>query len=150
MRIFQFWWIIFFMLEELPVAFASQFVSLKSSEVNLRVGPGKEYPVSWVFMRNNLPMLLIAEFEQWRKIKFMDGTEGWVHQNMISRKSTAVVVSENAILYQYATNSQPTARVEKGVVVRILKKENEWVKIEINKIKGWMHSKELWGLEKEL
>jgi SH3-like domain-containing protein len=101
-------------------------------------------------MRNNLPMLLVAEFEQWRKIKFMDGTEGWVHQNMISRKNTAIVITEDAVLYQYATNSHPIARMEKGVVVRILKRENEWVKIEVNKIKGWAHGKDLWGLEKEV
>ena len=74
------------------------FVSFKSSEVNMRVGPGKEYPIAWVFMRANLPMILMAEFDQWRKVKFIDGTVGWVHKNMISRKSSAIVTENYAIM----------------------------------------------------
>ncbi|MDR1561388.1 MAG: hypothetical protein LBS23_03475, partial [Holosporaceae bacterium] len=76
-----------------------QFISIKSSQVNLRVGPGKEYPVNWVLMKPNLPMILVSEFNQWRKIRFLDKTEGWVHQNMISRKNTAIVTQKYALLY---------------------------------------------------
>ncbi|MDR2158096.1 MAG: hypothetical protein LBO02_02135 [Holosporaceae bacterium] len=130
-------------------ASARQFVSLKSSEINLRVGPGKEYPISWTFMKSCLPMMLIAEFNQWRKIKFVDRTEGWVHQNMISRKNTAIVVSEYAILYKYESNSQPIAKIEKNSVVNVLKNGKDLVKIEANKIKGWVKKQDLWGINED-
>jgi SH3-like domain-containing protein len=91
-------------------ASAIRFASLKSTKVNLRVGPGKEYPIIWVFMKSNLPVILLAEFKEWRKIKFLDETEGWVHQNMISQKNTAIVTTSYAVLYRYESDSQPMAK----------------------------------------
>ena len=125
------------------------FVSLKSSEVNMRVGPGKEYPISWVFMRANLPMLLMAEFDQWRKVKFIDGTIGWVHKNMISRKSSAIVTENYAIMYRHASKKHPIAKMEKGVIVRILKRDGDFVKVDVNNQKGWVEKKFLWGINED-
>lgn len=125
------------------------FVSFKSSEVNMRVGPGKEYPIAWVFMRANLPMILMAEFDQWRKVKFIDGTVGWVHKNMISRKSSAIVTENYAIMYKHASKKHPIAKIEKGVVVRILKRDGDFVKADINNQKGWIEKKFLWGINED-
>lgn len=120
------------------------FVSLKSSEVNMRVGPGKEYPISWVFMRAYLPMQLIAEFDQWRKVKFMDGTTGWVHKNMISRKSTAIVLN-STVMYKFSSKKYPIAKLEKGVVVEVDKSDGEFIKVRIGNLKGWVEKEFLWG-----
>ena len=142
------------------------FFSLKSSEVNLRVGPGEEYPVIWLLTKAGLPVMLIAEFNNWRKVQLVDGTEGWIHVNIISRKNTAIVKSNRpdpsprdknpknkeeepffAVMYKYNSKSRPIARVEENVVVRVLKKEDEWIKVEVNKIRGWIERKYLWGVE---
>ena len=40
-----------------------RFVSLKSNEVNIRRGPGKEYPILWQFQRRGLPVEIIAEYK---------------------------------------------------------------------------------------
>ncbi|MDR2765993.1 MAG: hypothetical protein LBB63_00835 [Holosporaceae bacterium] len=144
MRVFLLWLLVAF--SPMAAGKSQQFVSLKSSEINLRVGPGKEYPVICVFLKCDLPVLMIAEFGQWYKIKFIDDTEGWLHQSMISRKNTAIVSAQFALLYRYASKAHPIAKVEKNVVVRVLKKENEWVKIEVKRVKGWMLRQDLWGI----
>lgn len=125
---------------------AATYVSLKSSEVNLRVGPGKEYPVSWVLLRSGLPVMLVTEFDQWRKIQLLDGTEGWVHKSMLSAKNNAIVSSEYAILYKSASSAHPVAKLENGVIVRCLKIDGDWVKVEVNKIRGWLRCRNLWGV----
>ena len=142
---------IFFLIVISPFSLQATdlFVSLKSSEVNMRVGPGKEYPIAWVFMRANLPMILMAEFDQWRKVKFIDGTVGWVHKNMISRKSSAIVTGNYAIMYRHASKKHPIAKIEKGVVVRILKRDGDFVKADINNQKGWIEKKFLWGINED-
>ncbi|MBQ3564522.1 MAG: hypothetical protein IJA14_00050 [Alphaproteobacteria bacterium] len=131
------------------VIFAKQFVSLKSSKINMRVGPGEEFPISWIFIKSGLPMMFIAEFQQWKKVKFLDNTEGWIHQNMISGKNTAIVTSDNALLYRSSSESFPIARVEKNVIAKVIKNEKDWIKVDINKIKGWMKSSDLWGINDE-
>ena len=115
----------------------------------MRVGPGKEYPIAWVFMRANLPMILMAEFDQWRKVKFIDGTVGWVHKNITSRKSSAIVTANYAIMYKHASKKHPIAKIEKGVVVRILKRDGDFVKADINNQKGWIEKKFLWGINED-
>jgi SH3-like domain-containing protein len=100
-------------------------------------------------MKANLPVILVTQFKEWRKIKLQDQTEGWVQQNMISRKNTAIVVPKYAILYRHASNSQPMAKVEKDVIVKVLKKDEDWVKVEFNGIKGWMKKQDLWGVNED-
>ena len=147
------------------------FLSLKSSEVNLRVGPGEEYPIAWVLTKSGLPIKLIAEYNNWRKVQLVDGTEGWIHVNIISRKNTAIVKNPHptirkiknsnneklknfdieepfcAVLYKYNSHSRPIARVEENVVVRVLKREENMIKIDVNHIKGWIDRENLWGVE---
>jgi SH3-like domain-containing protein len=61
-----------------------RFVSLRSDQVNLRVGPGENYPIEWVLTRKEMPVEIVKEFENWRMIRDWQGTEGWVHERMLT------------------------------------------------------------------
>ncbi len=68
-----------------------RFVSLKSDRVNVRAGPGQSHRVAWVFSRAGLPVEIVAEFENWRRIRDSDGSEGWVFHSLLSGRRTGVV-----------------------------------------------------------
>src|SRR5215471_15023976 len=68
-----------------------RFVSLKSDRVNLRQGPGTDYPTSWIFRRAGLPVEVLKEFEGWRQIRDSEGTTGWVLGSMLSGRRTAIL-----------------------------------------------------------
>ena len=70
-----------------------RFVSLKAEKVNVRRGPSSDHPVAWVFQRKGLPVEIVAEFENWRRVRDSDGEEGWILQNMLSGKRTAVIAA---------------------------------------------------------
>jgi SH3-like domain-containing protein len=61
-----------------------RFVTVKSKESNVRVGPGYQYNVAWTYEASGVPVEIVQEFDVWRKIRDVDGSEGWVHQNMLS------------------------------------------------------------------
>ena len=42
-----------------------RFVSLSSNKTNVRAGPGRRYPIKWIYKRQNLPVKVIAEFDTW-------------------------------------------------------------------------------------
>ena len=67
-----------------------RFVSLKSRRVNIRVGPSTDYAVSWMYMKEGLPVEIIQEYDNWRRIRDAEGTEGWVNQALLSGERTAV------------------------------------------------------------
>ena len=75
-----------------------------------------------------------------------------MHKNMISGRNTAIVYKDNSLLYKRNSESTPIARIEKNVIVRVMEKRKNWVKVDINKLKGWMKKDCLWGVndEKEL
>src|SRR6266446_9067351 len=72
-----------------------RFVSLKSDKVNVHIGPAKNYEVKWVYQRAGLPVEIVAEFENWRRIRDSDGTEGWVYHSLLSGKRTGMVIAKD-------------------------------------------------------
>ena len=68
-----------------------RFVSLKSDQVNVRGGPTKNHDTTWLYQRAGLPVEITAEFENWRRIRDWEGTEGWVYHSLLSGRRTGVV-----------------------------------------------------------
>ena len=131
-------------------SFTPRFASIKPNEVNVRVGPGKNYPTDWVYIRAGLPIEVIAEFDVWRKIRDVEGTEGWVHQSMLCKKRHAIIHSLETLLYKAPdSTSCPIARLQKGVFVDLLKCSQEWCQIRVEKFKGWVQRHTLWGIYPE-
>jgi SH3-like domain-containing protein len=130
--------------ENLPVP---RFVSLRSEEVNLRTGPGVRYPVEWVFVRRQMPVEILQEFETWRRIRDRDGTEGWVHQSMLTGRRSAVVEGEMRNLRRRPETDAPVvARVEPGVIAAILECRDAWCRLETAGFRGWVQRGEIWGI----
>jgi SH3-like domain-containing protein len=124
-----------------------RFVSLHSSKVNVRTGPGVRYPVEWVLLRRGLPVEVIAEFENWRKIRDSQGTEGWVHQSMLSGIRSVVIVNRvRPLRRKPAEGTGVVARAEPGVIARLLECRGEWCRIEAKGFKGWVRRHEVWGV----
>ncbi len=72
-----------------------RFASLRSEPINVRKGPGIRYEVAWVFVKEGLPVEIIQEFDTWRKIRDLDGQEGWIHQNLLSGRRTGYIAPWN-------------------------------------------------------
>jgi SH3-like domain-containing protein len=124
-----------------------RFASLDSNEVNLRAGPGKEYPILWTYQRKGLPVEIIQEFDTWRRIRDRDGTVGWVQQNLLSGKRSALVTDEARTIRTDPTGgAKAVAILQPGVVARIEEcQDGDWCRIEIEGYKGWLRRDEFWG-----
>jgi SH3-like domain-containing protein len=126
---------------------STRFVSLRSSEVNMRVGPGTEYPIEWIYVRQNLPVEVISEFGIWRRIRDMEGTEGWIHQSMASKNRTVFVMNEDVHMRRSdSTSSKAIALLKLGVIAQLKKCRQNWCEVKANQVKGWIEAKHLWGL----
>src|SRR3954470_680267 len=123
-----------------------RFVSLRSDEVNVRTGPGVRYPIDWVFTRKTLPVQITAEVDTWRKIRAVDGTEGWVHQSMPTGRRTALITGEVRTLHQKSDPQAPAvAMVEPGVIGQLLECRDAWCRLDVQGQKGWLPRDEFWG-----
>jgi len=124
-----------------------RFVSLRSDEVNVRTGPGVRYPIDWVFQRKTMPVEVLAEVDTWRKIRAQDGTEGWVHQSMLTGRRTAIVTGELRTLRRHnAPDAPAVALVEPGVIGSLLECRDAWCRLEVGGHQGWLERDALWGV----
>ena len=129
-----------------PGAGLPRFASLRASEVNLRAGPGSQYPVEWVFLRRSLPIEITAEYGNWRKGRDADGAEGWVHKSLLTgRRSILVTGAVRSLRRDPDAASAAVARAEPGVVGRLLVCGGGWCRIEVDGLKGWLPQADFWG-----
>jgi SH3-like domain-containing protein len=123
-----------------------RFASLRADEVNLRAGPGVRYPIEWVFQRRGLPVEITAEFENWRKIRTAENTEGWVHRQMLSGKRSIVVAGKEQVMRRQPETSAPAvARLEPGVVAQVSECDGNWCRVEASGFRGWLPRAGTWG-----
>jgi SH3-like domain-containing protein len=133
-----------------------RFASLKSDRVNLRQGPGTDYPTAWVFRRAGLPVEIVKEFESWRQVRDAEGTTGWVLGSMLSGRRTAVVLpwelkagapqaASAALLDDDSTSARPLAYVEAGVLASIISCDGRWCRISVDGYRGYIEQIKLWG-----
>jgi SH3-like domain-containing protein len=123
-----------------------RFVSLAADQVNLRYGPGREYPVSWVLARRGLPVEIIAEFDAWRKVRLHDNDEGWIHSSLLSSRRTVVIKDDIAELRRTpAADARVVLRAEPGVIGELLDCEAEWCRVDIEGRRGWLERQAFWG-----
>jgi SH3-like domain-containing protein len=128
-----------------------RFVSLKADSVNLREGPNRDHPVKWIFKRAGLPVEITAEFEQWRRIRDSEGTEGWVLQNLLSGRRTALVApwSKNEALPLFDrpdSGSAVAAKLEPKVLASVHDCTRNWCRLKGDKFDGYMQEDKLWGV----
>jgi len=137
-----------------------RFASLKSDKVNVRKGPGKEYPIDWVFRRAGLPVEIIKEFGHWRQIRDFQGSVGWVFHALLSGRRTMVVLpweirqatggAEGAkmtpIYGSASRKANVLVNVEPGVIGSVLKCDRTWCNVSVMNYRGWILQKTLWGV----
>jgi len=133
-----------------------RFVSLKSDRVNLRKGPGTDYPTAWVYRRAGLPLEVIAESEGWRQVRDSEGTTGWVLQSFLSGRRTSLImpwdVKPNATVPQAelrdsdSARAKPLATVEAGVIASVLSCDGTWCRVAVDQFRGYIEQKKLWGV----
>jgi SH3-like domain-containing protein len=128
-----------------------RFVSVKADRVAVRDGPDKDHDVSWIYTRVGWPVEITAEFEDWRRIRDSDGSEGWVYHSLLSGKRMAAVQlktkTDLAPLYDKPdATSAVTARLQVGVLGAVKGCSGTWCQISGKGFDGWIQQNELWGV----
>lgn len=133
-----------------------RFVSLKSDRVNLRQGPGTDYPTAWIYNRAGLPVEVIEEYESWRKVRDAEGTTGWILSSLLSGRRTALVLpwelKPGAVAPQVSLRNNDSERagavamVEAGVIADVQKCDGIWCYVTIDNFRGYIEQAKLWGV----
>lgn len=131
-----------------------RFVSLKSDKVNVRKGPATDQAIVWVFSRAGLPVEVIAESDNWRRVRDSEGADGWVFHSLLSARRTVLVTpwskdgSSVPLYSSKSTSSRAVAALQAGVLGNVLNCDGEWCELSVEDYSGYVQQDELWGVYK--
>jgi len=125
------------------------WASMKFDEVRMRVGPSREYPIEWVYVRAGLPVKVTRALDGWWLVEDPDGDQGWIASSQLSLKRSAMVIGDVAVMIREGPDASSSLRwrAEPGVVAGLLQCRDDWCEVDIAGRRGWAPAKRLWGDE---
>ncbi len=130
-----------------------RYVSLKSNDANIRVGPSKNYPIEIKYIKKNYPLKILEEYEEWRKVEDFKKNIGWIHKSLISGNRTGIILSKDNknINLVNTLGGNVIGEIGKGNIVNVEKCKTNWCLVSKENFRGWIHKKYIWGVkEKEI
>jgi len=123
------------------------WATIKPEKLNMRAGPGRDFPIRWVYHRAGLPLQVIRVHEGWRLVKDPAGEEGWVTANLLSKDRGALVVGEGlaAIRADRSDSAKLKWNAEPGVVGKLGDCEAGWCAFDVGGRAGFVRADRLWG-----
>ena len=129
-----------------------RYVSLKVKEANARRGPSLSHKIDWIYKRQNMPLEIYGEYENWRRVRDFEGLGGWVHYTLLS--GIRYVLVKNELLEMRllpSIDAQVIAKVPQHNIATLDKCNKDWCRIIDDGYKGWVPKNGIWGVyENEL
>lgn len=124
------------------------FASIAASKARMRTGPGRNYPASWLYVREDLPVRVLVVYGEWRKVEDPDGTQGWMLANLLSARRSAMVMGQMLEMREAPRfGARVLWRAAPRVVGRISKCDNGWCWLDVHGRAGFVEASHLWGVE---
>lgn len=138
-----------------------RFATTRSTPINVRVGPGTKYDVTWIYKVAGTPVEIVQEFDTWRKIRDVDGSEGWVHQQLLQGNRAGLVTpwgkpgDRIALRSGDSEEAGVNAWVGPGFPVKIVKCDGKWCEVTATdhpqgghaaSYSGYLEQNQLWGV----
>ena len=121
------------------------FLSLKKNKVNVRYGPGFDFPIKYIYKKIDFPIKQIDKKENFRRIIDIKKNSGWIHISQLKKINSVITLDDKILLKKPSLFSKPIAKIKKGRLLVIQKCEEEWCKVKTESFKGWVNKVDLWG-----
>lgn len=124
-----------------------RWVSLKFDEVNARAGPGDDYDVVWVFRARRLPVQIVEETRDWRKICDPDGKASWVRRSALEGRRTLFAAGPDDVTLRRRPKADApiAAELRAKSIVDFDTAEGDWRRVRVGGVSGWAPADRLWG-----
>jgi SH3-like domain-containing protein len=124
-----------------------RYISLKFGEVNARAGPGSDYKLLWVYRAKGLPVQVVAETSEWRRICDPEGKMVWVHKRTTTGRRTVINTRPGlvALLRRPKPGAKVKAYLRSHAMADLVRCEKGWCKVKVAGGSGWSREGVLWG-----
>jgi SH3-like domain-containing protein len=124
-----------------------RYVSLKFDKVNARAGPGDDHRLLWVYKVHGLPLQVIAETAEWRRVCDPEGALAWVHKRVTDGRRMTMNTSQApaALLEKPKDGARPAAYLNPRALAALDRCRKGWCRVRADHATGWVRAGALWG-----
>jgi SH3-like domain-containing protein len=137
--------IFFFFINILSANENNYYLILKNNKVNVRYGPGFDYPIKYVYKKKNLPVKVIDKKENFKKIIDFKKNSGWIHTSQLKKGKSFILLKDQIVFAKPTKHSKPLFKIAKGRLLLIKKCKKNWCLIKTENYIGWIKSENVWG-----
>jgi len=129
-----------------------RYVSLKFDKVNARAGPGDDHRLLWVYRAHGLPLQVIAETLEWRRVCDPEGATAWVHKRVIDGRRTVMNTRTTPapLFRRPRPDARPAAYLNPRALATLDRCAKGWCRVKADRASGWVREGELWGTAEAL
>lgn len=126
------------------------WASIRAEKLNMRAGPGRDFPIEWVYLRRGLPVKVLRVHEGWRLVRDPEGEVGWVNAELLTIERGALVTGEGLAAMRDAPGGGARLKwkIEPGVVGKLRDCEAGWCELDVGGRAGFVRQDRLWGAGK--
>jgi SH3-like domain-containing protein len=126
-----------------------RYVSLKYAEVNARNGPDEAHQLLWIYHAKGLPVQVIAETREWRRICDPEGGVAWVHKRTTDGRRSAMRVQPTnlPLLGAPKAGAKISAYLKGRSIASLDKCEKGWCRLRADGSSGWARESDIWGAD---
>jgi len=144
--IFYILFVVFLSINIISAKENDHYLALKNNKVNVRYGPGFDYPIKYIYIKKNLPLKIIDKKENFRRIIDFKKNSGWIHISQL-KKNKSFILLEDKILFSKPTKySKPIIKIAKGRLLVVKKCKKIWCRVKTDNYLGWLKTDNIWGL----
>ena len=123
-----------------------RYVVLKFDTVNARAGPGDDHRMLWVYKARGLPVQVIAETREWRRVCDPRGGLAWVHGRTVDGKRNVLGASPPAAIRSKAKpDAKVVAFLRPDALAALDECKSGWCRIKVERVSGWVSAASVWG-----
>jgi len=126
-----------------------RYVTLKFDPVNARAGPGDDHRLLWIYHSKGLPVQIIAETADWRRICDPDGSMSWVHKRSVDGRRAAMQLGPSPLplLSQPRDGATVVDYLAPRAVAQLDKCQKGWCRLRVGQTDAWVQQGQVWGAD---
>jgi SH3-like domain-containing protein len=125
-----------------------RYVTLKRDKIYARKGPGVDYPALWIYRAKGLPVQIIAETLDWRRVCDPDGAAVWVHRSMVDGRRNVEARGPDAapLLAAPRQGAHVLGLLNPRALAALDRCAGDWCRVKVGGVAGWLPQDAVWGV----
>ena len=124
-----------------------RWITVSGKRAHARRGPSLDQPILWTYVARGLPVQVIAETREWRKICDPEGSVAWIHRSVTSGRRKVFNQAEAPVSIHTgrAEGSEVRARLGGHSLIAAERCEDGWCRVREGRLKGWVREDAVFG-----